>query len=276
MGSAGFVGRWVGARFECRPVTSKQHSPASAAAVPTRGQAEPQSQFTSAMPRDDGGGMPRLRSATGLRGAKQSLEPQRQLTLAMRWCRRGRGGRRRAREARARGRGLGRKRGLWRHIEYVWRAQAAEGAGLPGAATERLSTGTAKAWRCVASATFCYLVARPRRIALLLTLTMTGSPCSISKPPAPKPEGSISRASTLRQTVVRQGAFRGRRATAHGGVLWVCSTSSAPCFTPPANFLISPVTNFFEWCVPLSRERPAGARLGNPRRATEKSGSATD
>ena len=39
------------------------------------------------------------------------------------------------------------------------------------------------------------------------------------------------------------------------------------------------VTNFFEWCVPLSRERPAGARFGNPRerlksqapRPTEKS-----
>ena len=161
-GSAGVAGRRVGARFECRPVTSKQQSPASAAAVPTRGQAEPLRQFTSAMPRDDGGGMPRLRSATGLRGAKQSLEPQRQLTLAMRWCRRGRGGRRRAREARARGRGLGRKRGLWRHIEYVWRAQAAEGAGLPGAATERLSTGAAKAWLCVASATFCYLAPRRR------------------------------------------------------------------------------------------------------------------
>ena len=39
----------------------------------------------------------------------------------------------------------------------MWRAQAAEGAGLPGAATERLSTGAAKAWLCVASATFCYL-----------------------------------------------------------------------------------------------------------------------
>eukprot|EP00964_Phaeocystis_antarctica_P042725 scaffold24496_cov57-Phaeocystis_antarctica.AAC.2 len=75
-GAAGFVGRWVGARFECRPVTSKQQSPAAAAAVPRRGQAEPLRQFTSAMPRDDGGGVPRLRSATGLRGAKQSLEPQ--------------------------------------------------------------------------------------------------------------------------------------------------------------------------------------------------------
>ena len=66
-----------------------------------------------------------------------------------------------------------------------------ESAGPPGAATERLSTGAAKAWLCVASATFCYLVARPRRISLLRTRTMTGSPCSISKPPAPKPEGSI-------------------------------------------------------------------------------------
>ena len=32
-----------------------------------------------------------------------------------------------------------------------------EGAGLPGAAPERLSTVAAKAWLCVASATFCYL-----------------------------------------------------------------------------------------------------------------------
>ena len=96
------------------------------------------------------------------RGQAEPRASGRQLTLAMRWCRRGRGGRRRAREARARGRGLGRKRGLWRHIEYVWRAQAAEGAGLPGAATERLSTGAAKAWLCVASATFCYLAPRRR------------------------------------------------------------------------------------------------------------------
>ena len=37
-----------------------------------------------------------------------------------------------------------------------------EGAGLPGAATERLSTGAA-AWLCVAPATFCYQTTSPWR-----------------------------------------------------------------------------------------------------------------
>ena len=53
---------------------------------------------------------------------------------------------------------------LWRHIEHVCGElkprSGSEGAGLPGAAAERLSTVAAKAWLCVASATFCYLVLR--------------------------------------------------------------------------------------------------------------------
>eukprot|EP00964_Phaeocystis_antarctica_P036985 scaffold21125_cov36-Phaeocystis_antarctica.AAC.1 len=58
------------------------------------------------------------------------------------------------------GASLGRKRGLWRHIEYAWRAQAAKRFGARRAA--RRSHGAAQHWRAMCGLCHVLLPGRER------------------------------------------------------------------------------------------------------------------